>query len=226
MNEFSAAALQHSELPWLALCSISNQTPRPAHSFLFNFLFNFSSSFHFHFLQLLQHFQPDPAPCALLFFSTFTFKNFLSTFHFHFLQLLQQLFQPDPAPCTLLFFSTFYLTFKNFSSTFHFHFLQLLQQLFQPDPAPCTLLSFLLNFPLPQKLLVRLSLYFFYFALSLIFTTTVFNLHLFITCMPPFWHFIEQMYMSTQMMIYAFFRNIFHAIFVSNTVWLEGEVKK
>ena len=59
----------------------------------------------------------------------------------------------------------FYFTFKNFSSTFHFHFLQLLQQLFQPDPAPCTLLSFLLNFPLPQKLLVRLSLYFYYFAM-------------------------------------------------------------
>ena len=71
----------------------------------------------------------------------------------------------------------FYFTFKNFSSTFHFHFLQLLQQLFQPDPAPCTLLSFLLNFPLPQKLLVRLSLYFYYFVLSLIFTTTVLNLY-------------------------------------------------
>ena len=93
------------------------------------------------------------------------------------LACLVQHFQPDPAPCTLLFFSTFYSTFKNFSSTFHFHFLQLLQQLFQPDPAPCTLLSFLLNFPLPQKLLVRLSLYFYYFVLSLIFTTTVLNLH-------------------------------------------------
>ena len=93
------------------------------------------------------------------------------------LACLVQHFQPDPAPCTLLFFSTFYFTFKNFSSTFHFHFLQLLQQLFQPDPAPCTLLSFLLNFPLPQKLLVRLSLYFYYFVLSLIFTTTVLILH-------------------------------------------------
>ena len=98
------------------------------------------------------------------------------------LACLVQHFQPDPAPCTLLFSSTFYFTFKNFSSTFHFHFLQLLQQLFQPDPAPCTLLSFLLNFPLPQKLLVRLSLYFYYFVLSLIFTTTVLNLHFFITC--------------------------------------------
>ena len=32
--------------------------------------------------------------------------------------------------------------------------------------------------------------------------------------------------MSTQMMIYAFCRNIFRAIFVSNTVCLEGEVQK
>ena len=107
------------------------------------------------------------------------------------LACLVQHFQPDPAPCTLLFFSTFYFTFKNFSSTFHFHFLQLLQQLFQPHPAPCTLFLFFSTFLCHKNFL---------FACHFISITfpdihhNCFKFTFFITCMPPFWHFIEQMY--------------------------------
>ena len=53
---------------------------------------------------LVQHFQPDPAPCTLLFFSILLSKTFRLLFTFTFYIILQQLFQPDPAPCTLLSF--------------------------------------------------------------------------------------------------------------------------